>query len=369
MGSNDTSSQFVKKNEDSNTSSFLDEEKDFYILIKDSKGRAILYNYSNSASSDPFDGFSVPLPEAYIKVIEALIEDDPQRWTNSYTEYEFINLISGKACRFMVTKFRIIENHEVKYQYIIRNEHECTHPNEGTLRSDIGQKYLYDINYKCISSVSHDFRTPLSIIYANLQLLEYHEMQLDPDTINDAFSLSRMAVKSLLRVLDKVTVIDSINKGRLEYKPATYNLKNLSEALVKELNDAEVIPDRIRYIHDERITEVQIDEYLFVSLFTHLIFNALSYSKKNHTIRFESYLEDDDSLTFYVEDFGIGLSQEQKDALSVFFDQQSSELPENIGLGLAIAKECLLLQKGKLSINSEIGKGSVFKITLPAISK
>ena len=138
---------------------------------------------------------------------------------------------------------------------------------------------------------------------------------------------------------------------------------------MKELNDAEVIPDRIRYIHDERITEVQIDEYLFVSLFTHLIFNALSYSKKNHTIRFESYLEDDDSLTFYVEDFGIGLSQEQKDALSVFFDQQSSELPENIGLGLAIAKECLLLQKGKLSINSEIGKGSVFKITLPAISK
>lgn len=359
----------MTKSEDFNTSLSPERDNDFYILIKDSKGSAILHNYSNSISKDPFNGFAVPLPMPYVKVIEAILEDDPQRWTNGYAEYEFISLTSENECRFMITKFRLIENQDIRFQYIVRNEHRCTHLNEGILRADIDQKYLYDINYKCISSVSHDFRTPLSIIYANLQLLEYHEMQLDQETINDAFSLSRMAVKSLLRVLDKVTVIDSINKGRLEYKPATYDLKSLCETLVKELNDAEVIPDRIKYKHDDRITQVQLDEYLFVSLFTHLIFNALSYSKKNHTVRFESFLENDGSLTFYVEDFGIGLSQEQKDALNVFFDQQSSELPESIGLGLAIAKECLLLQKGRLLISSEVGKGSIFKINLPAISK
>lgn len=231
-------------------------------------------------------------------------------------------------------------------------------------RSDKSDKYLYDINRKCISSVSHDFRTPLSIIYANLQLLEQLDGNLDRETVHDAFSLSRMAVKSLLRVLDKVSVIDSINKGRLEYKPTNRRLKELCENLVKELNDAEVIPDRVEYIHDNSIDDVNIDEYLFVSLFTHLIFNALSYSKKNHKVVFQSE-NTVDGLKFMVQDYGIGLTLEQKEALSVFFADSVAELPEGIGLGLAIVKECLNMQNGSIIITSEQGKGSVFTICLP----
>ncbi len=234
-----------------------------------------------------------------------------------------------------------------------------------TSRKHISEKALSEINSMCISSVSHDFRTPLSIIYANLQLLEYHDFNLDKETIKDAFSLSRLAIKSLLRVLDKVTVIDSINKGRLEYKPAKVCLETLCTNLVKTLNEAEIATDRLIYIHDSSITEIEIDQYLFTSLFTHLIFNSLTYSKRDFKVVFESKLLSDNEIRFTVKDFGIGLSAAQLDVVNNFMTSDEKELIDGIGLGLIIVKECLLLQKGTIHIASEPGKGSLFTICLP----
>lgn len=363
MSTDPKSSESVLKEDDIQPS--FNEKNNYFSFIKDSKGNCISYNYADSYSDNPYSGFASPLPSFYNQIIKDLIMDDPGTWESGLSDYIISSAYNDEYYSFVVTKFRTFDKGEPRYQYLIRlTESSATTPEDNNRKAN-SQKYLYDVNHKCISSVSHDFRTPLSIIYANLQLLEYHESQLDQETVKDAFSLSRMAVKSLLRVLDKVTVVDSMNKGRLEYKPATFNLREFCDNLVKELNDAEVVPERVKYIHDDSITEVKLDEYLFVSLFTHLIFNALSYSKKNHKIRFESKAEDNGFIRFVVEDYGIGLTPEQKDALSVFFADSSTELPEGIGLGLAIVKECLQLQRGKISITSEIGKGSVFTIYLP----
>ncbi|GEM_PF-3302372 len=227
------------------------------------------------------------------------------------------------------------------------------------------ERKLSRMSFKCISTVSHDFRTPISIIYANLQLLEYHDFQLDKETIEDAFTLSRMAIKSLLRVLDKVTVVDSINKGKLESKPSRVNVNTICRNLANDLNEAEVLPDRVKYIHDERISEIETDEYLFKSMFTHLIFNALIFSKKTSNVIFESQLMTDEIVRFIVKDSGIGLTPEQLQSLRVYFADLKNDHNEMIGLGLAIARECLVLLGGKLTINSETGKGSEFIVDLP----
>lgn len=347
---------------------FEDKKNDYFTILKDSKGNSVSFCYSDSNSETPFSGFSKPIPGYFTEVIKECLQDDPTLWKSSLSEVVKAVSYAEDQYVFIVTMIRIAYQSSFMYQYLIRcidniGSEDTVSPGQLT-----AEKYLYDVNYKCISSVSHDFRTPLSIIYANLQLLEQHESQLDEETIKDAFSLSRMAVKSLLRVLDKVTVVDSMNKGRLEFKPGVYNLKQLCENLVKELNHAEVINDRVSYEHDSKIGDVKLDEYLFVSLFTHLIFNALSYSRKNHKVLFESKVEDNGFIKFVVQDFGIGMKEEQKEALTVFFATSVAELPEGIGLGFAIVKECLNLQKGKITITSEIGKGSIFTIYLPISS-
>lgn len=353
---------------DVNSGPIEEKSKEYFTILKDNSGQLVSFSFADSYSKNPFYGFSVPLPEYYKEVIEESLKDDPTQWNYALNELVRTVIYQDDPYVFIITRSRISYDSVFMYHYIIRCIDNVTTDDILPSGQLVAEKYLYDVNYKCISSVSHDFRTPLSIIYANLQLLEQHESQLDPETIKDAFSLSRMAVKSLLRVLDKVTVVDSMNKGRLEFKPGVYNLKQLCENLVKELNNAEVIHDRVTYVHDPSIGEVKVDEYLFVSLFTHLIFNALSYSRKNHKVLFESKSVNNGYISFIVQDFGIGMGEEQKDALTVFFAESVAELPEGIGLGFAIVKECLNLQKGKITITSEIGKGSVFTIYLPISS-
>lgn len=350
--------------EDSIHSTLKQGFQDYYLIVKDNKDKCLSFNYSNSNSQMPFSGFNCSVPEYFRIVVKDLIELNHNE-VAGFKEYIKDIEFDEAICRFLISEYNVNVNEIEQHHILIRLLDQF-----NTLLEDCNQQLskernLNKINSRCISSVSHDFRTPLSIIYANLQLLEYHEFQLDQATIEDAFSLSRMAVKSLLRVLDKVTVIDSMNKGRLEYKPSLVNLKLVCDNLVRGLNEAEVVSDRVEYMHDNIIQEVEIDEYLFTSLFTHMIFNALSYSKKNHKVFFKSQFISPDFVRFTVEDNGIGLTSEQLDSLNVFFASSEEYHSDIVGLGLAIVKECLLLHKGKVVINSEIGKGTEFIIDLP----
>lgn len=340
-------------------------KQDFYLLIKDNKGNCLSFNYADSNSNLPYSGFNRSVPDYFRAIVKELIEEN--NFENKIGFNEFIKEIEldEATYRFLISRYNIFINGQEQNHNLIRLLDQYNFILKDSNQQLTKERNLNRINSRCISSVSHDFRTPLSIIYANLQLLEYHEFQLDKATIEDAFSLSRMAVKSLLRVLDKVTVIDSINKGRLEFNPSQVNLKMVCDNLVRGLNEAEVVSDRVEYIHDMSIQEVEIDEYLFTSLFTHLIFNALSYSKKNHKVLFESKIIAPDYIQFTVEDKGIGLTKEQLDTLSVFFASSDGFQTDIVGLGLAIVKECLCLQKGKVSINTELGKGTKFVIDLP----
>ncbi|MFH1118432.1 MAG: PAS domain-containing sensor histidine kinase [Bacteroidota bacterium] len=225
---------------------------------------------------------------------------------------------------------------------------------------------LSNVKSKYISTISHEFRTPLSIIYSNLQLLENHRFQLDAETINDAFELSRMAVKSLLRVLDKVTVIDAVNKGKLEFKPAITDMEKLSRNLVKDLNEMEMVPDRIDLVIHQIPLEVWIDESLFSHIFTNLLLNALNFSEKKFRVKFEISMVSADQACFVISDQGIGIPEDEMNYIfEPFYRTSNARNARGSGLGLAVVRDCLKLHKGEISFESKVGIGSVFKVILP----
>ncbi len=222
------------------------------------------------------------------------------------------------------------------------------------------------VKSKYISSVSHEFRTPLSIIYSNLQLLESHMPELDAETIADSFDLSKMAVKSLLRVLDKVTIIDASGKGKLEYKPSPVQLPDLIKKLVSELNEMEIVPGRILVNIDPAIEEVFIDEYLFRHIFSNVLHNALIYSDKKQFVELNIALNDPEALLFTVKDNGIGIPPEDMTLIfEPFYRASNSRFVKGSGLGLAVLNECLKLHKGSISIDSDLASGTVIHILLP----
>jgi PAS domain S-box-containing protein len=234
---------------------------------------------------------------------------------------------------------------------------------ESSLQYEIARS---QVKSKYISSVSHEFRTPLSIIYSNLQLLESHLPELDAETIADSFDLSKMAVKSLLRVLDKVTIIDASGKGKLEFKPSSVHLPDLIKKLVNELNEMEIVPGRILVNIDPHIEEVFIDEYLFRHIFSNVLHNALIYSDKKQFVELNITLNNAETLEFKVKDNGIGIPHEDRALIfEPFYRASNSRFVKGSGLGLAVLNECLKLHNGSISIDSDLGSGTIIHILLP----
>ncbi|MDY0101966.1 MAG: PAS domain-containing sensor histidine kinase [Lentimicrobium sp.] len=234
---------------------------------------------------------------------------------------------------------------------------------ESSLQYEIERS---QVKSKYISSVSHEFRTPLSIIYSNLQLLESHMPELDAETIADSFDLSKMAVKSLLRVLDKVTIIDASGKGKLEFKPSLVYLPGHIKKLVNDLNEMEIVPGRMLVNIDPGIGEVYIDENLFHHILTNALHNALIYSDKKQFVEVNITFDDAETLKITIKDNGIGIPKEDMNLIfEPFYRATNSRFVKGSGLGLAVLTECLKLHKGSIFIDSELGKGTVIQILLP----
>lgn len=228
------------------------------------------------------------------------------------------------------------------------------------------ERELSEGKSRYISTVSHEFRTPLSIIYSNLQLLEKYRFELDQETIHDAFELSRMAVKSLLRLLDKVTIIDASGKGKLDFKPAEVKLGEICQKVVDEVNELEFVPDRIVLSIEDEDSVVWIDENLFRHIFINLLQNALNYSEKKEKVTFSVKQDTSGFVTFVVADRGIGIPEQDRQFIyEPFYRAGNSRQFKGSGLGLAVVNECLNLHKGRIFLDSNTGQGSTFTVILP----
>lgn len=328
-----------------------------YSFVRDIKGNSLSFNFNKSSSQNALSGFEEPLPLEWITIVKQILESSEFVHYPSGSTLEFEKIIrkSGKLHHFSIIIVPITIGSKSYSHYIIQKKAFNTNKLVN----------MHEINAKCISSTSHDFRTPLSIIYTNLQLLEHEEFLTDKESRDDALLLSKMAVKSLVRILDKTSIIDSINKERLEYKPVKVYLHDICRRLSNDLNDLEIIPERIVYIGGDGIGEVELDTYLFKQLFSNLILNALDFSRKQSKVSFESKCINKNNLQFIIKDSGIGIDQKQVSDLEFFFNNDDVKITEGVGLGFIIAKECIRLQGGKIYISSTVGEGSTFIVDLP----
>lgn len=249
---------------------------------------------------------------------------------------------------------------------IIRDVTERKTRQEAIHSSLKHERELSEVKSKYISNVSHEFRTPLSIIYSNLQLLESHRFELDKQTIDDAFELSKMAVKSLLRVLDKVTIVDAAGKGKLELKPAEVNIVEFCNSLVSECTEMTLIDNRIRLKINGIIPNMNVDEYLLKNILSNLLQNALIFSERHSEVIFSIGFNHKGWLHFEIRDQGIGIPETDLGYIyEPFYRASNARMIKGSGLGLTVVAECIKLHKGEISIESTPGKGTLVLVDIP----
>ena len=172
-------------------------------------------------------------------------------------------------------------------------------------------------------------------------------------------------INTLTRLVEELLDVSKIQAGRLDYLQETVDL----DALLRESIDTmqQTCPDHTFVVHSAAQTCLIGDRDRLGQAFTNLLTNAIKYSPGAGTIEID-LCSAPDRVTIQVRDHGIGIPREQCDKIFERFYRASGSTQRAIpglGMGLYIVAEIIKRHEGTISVDSTIGSGSTFTITLP----
>ena len=241
------------------------------------------------------------------------------------------------------------------------------------------EKELTELKSRFIAMASHEFRTPLTTIQSSAELLEYYSKKWAHDKKLTHFHRIQTSVKHMTKLLNDVLIIGRAEAGKLTFNPAALDLESFCHNLVEELqlNDAHQHTIRftcVRELENANIDDslsspaqklLDMDEMLLRQILDNLLSNAIKYSPQGSIIEFTlQYLST--QAVLQIRDQGIGIPpQDQPLLFESFHRAKNVGTIAGTGLGLAIVKKCVDIHKGQVAVESEIGVGTTFTITLP----
>lgn len=219
-----------------------------------------------------------------------------------------------------------------------------------------------------ISNISHELKTPINVIMSAIQLINYNTKESPSYSKNkNTLAIIDDNCKRLLRLINNLIDVQKHELDDTKLNLSAVNVVNLIEMLV-----ASVVPyaesKNLNLIFDTNKEDVilKVDSDKLERIMLNLLSNAIKFSKPNGEIRVTLNFED--CLYISVTDNGIGIAKENLNKIFDKFtqlDTSFSRKNEGSGIGLSIVKSFVLLHNGKISVKSELNKGTSFLIELP----
>jgi signal transduction histidine kinase len=232
----------------------------------------------------------------------------------------------------------------------------------------VKEQELGELKSRFVSMASHEFRTPLSTILSSANLLrKYLDMDVSLEKQEKHLRRIKSSVKNLTGILNDFLSLDKLQEGKIEATPSHWNIKDLISDIVDEMSDVRKEGQEVVYSHSAGSEEVYLDQNVLRNVVINLLSNAIKYSAANQSVRLESSVKRK-RLYLEVEDQGIGIPKaEQKHLFERFFRAKNAINLDGTGLGLNIVNKYLELLGGKITFESEEGKGTKFFVSIPII--
>ncbi|WP_213880382.1 hybrid sensor histidine kinase/response regulator [Pseudomonas sp. dw_358] len=220
-----------------------------------------------------------------------------------------------------------------------------------------------------MSIVSHEVRTPLNGLILETQLRKLH---LARDNA-DAFSLEKMRgmverderqIQSLIRLIEDMLDVSRIRTGKLSIRPSRFDLVQLTANLLDNFAPQVAAADcTVSLRADEPVLGIW-DEFRIEQVAANLLSNALRYGGKGPievtVYRHQGY------ACLEVRDHGIGISKENQSRIFQQFERVSAkQVVAGLGLGLFISEQIVAAHGGNIAVESALGEGSLFRVSLP----
>lgn len=220
-----------------------------------------------------------------------------------------------------------------------------------------------------LSNMSHEFRTPLSSILAlSGLLLDRSDGDLTMEQEKQV-RFVRKAAESLLELVNDLLDLAKIEAGKVEIRPVEFEVKTMFSALrgmLKPLLTSGSV--NLLFEEPEDLPTLYTDEGKVSQVLRNFISNALKFTEQGEIRVTASIDPDRKDMTIAVSDTGIGIQAEDQAKIFEEFTQLDSPIQRKVkgtGLGLPLCKKLALLLGGQISVESQVGIGSVFTLTIP----
>lgn len=265
---------------------------------------------------------------------------------------EFIIIIKSTALSKRSQRVRALYNKEKKERLKMLEENRK-------------KAYFY-------SSLSHELRTPINLIFGSLQVLELEKKDAIKAYlhIGKHIKLIKQNCLRMMRIVNNIIDINRLESGFLKVNSSNINIVTLLENIVCSASEYANLK-YINFVFDTDCEEHYLfcDPELIERIMLNLISNAIKFTGSNGTIwiNFESGKE---YVTITVCDSGIGIPQDKLSTIFNRFEQVDNSFVKNhtgSGIGLNLVKEIVQLHGGSINVTSQVNKGTTFTITLPAL--
>jgi len=213
-----------------------------------------------------------------------------------------------------------------------------------------------------IGMVSHEFRTPLAIIDGHAQVI-MRRSDLDYEAIKARCKTIRSAVSRLVSMMESILSSNMLKNGHMDPDPEEFDLSQLIQQLCEEqaeLAGTHHITCDVSGAH----TPVRLDRKMMTLILSNLLSNAVKFTKESPQITVTA-ATDTEKTMIQVSDNGIGIPQDEMGKIfERYYRASTSTGIPGTGIGLNLVQELLRLQKGQISVESWIGVGTTFTITL-----
>ena len=214
------------------------------------------------------------------------------------------------------------------------------------------------------STVSHDIRTPLNAIIGFSEMLQLGID--DPEEKKKALDAIITSGHTLLELINDVLDLSKLEAGKMELHPAPTNVATLVTKVATSFEAAISRTSLSLHTQVHKMPYLKLDPQRIRQILFNLIGNAVKYTSNGSITISASYVNG--TFTLSVKDTGCGISEENiKKLMSPYVQLQAHDSTQGTGLGLAICKQLSTQMNGTLGIESTVGKGTTFTLTVPNV--
>jgi signal transduction histidine kinase/AraC-like DNA-binding protein len=213
------------------------------------------------------------------------------------------------------------------------------------------------------TNISHEFRTPLTLIFAPLTELMSNP-RIHPESRKTLLLIERNAIR-LYRLVNQLMDFRKIEFNKMKLKVGETDLVAFTHEIVNSFSGlAKNKNIYLEFLTTEPALFVWFDESMMEKVIFNVVSNAFKFTKEDGNITV-SVSKKDECAIIKIEDNGIGMSKEVIDHAFEPFFQGEYENYRGTGLGLALSKQLMELHHGSISVKSEMKRGSLFEISFP----